>query len=212
MFSWVFLLAQSTFYVCIPSSYTCMRYVPYVQVYFRAGVLEHLEEERGKFVRSKVVTVQRVLMGNAKRRPYLRLRHGAMAGQRIFRCVEGNMGGSIVANGWGKVDPMGERCGTFELSGVVDDRHQCLHASFFRCCCSAVNGLIMTLVSGLFYPELHPLCNPCPIYFHMLHRILMAGVFSLEFCLTCARRISLIFFHFFPVATGVTAADSWRRN
>lgn len=37
-------------------------------MYFRAGVLEQLEEERGKFVRVKVVTVQRVLMGNAKRR------------------------------------------------------------------------------------------------------------------------------------------------
>lgn len=38
------------------------------QVYFRAGVLEQLEEKRGKYVRDKVLTVQRVLLGNAKRR------------------------------------------------------------------------------------------------------------------------------------------------
>lgn len=55
------------------------------QVYFRAGVLEQMEEERGKFVRVKVVTVQRALMGNAKRRPYLRLRTSAIVAQKLWR-------------------------------------------------------------------------------------------------------------------------------
>lgn len=55
------------------------------QVYFRAGVLEQLEEERGTFVRGKVVTVQRALMGNAKRRPYLRLRNSAIVAQKLWR-------------------------------------------------------------------------------------------------------------------------------
>ncbi|CAN0275207.1 unnamed protein product, partial [Hapterophycus canaliculatus] len=54
-------------------------------VYFRAGVLEQLEEERGTFVRGKVVTVQRALMGNAKRRPYLRLRNSAIVAQKSWR-------------------------------------------------------------------------------------------------------------------------------
>ncbi|CAM9187182.1 unnamed protein product [Scytosiphon promiscuus] len=55
------------------------------KVYFRAGVLEQLEEERGTFVRGKVVTVQRALMGNAKRRPFLRLRNAAIVGQKLWR-------------------------------------------------------------------------------------------------------------------------------
>ncbi|CAM9632006.1 unnamed protein product [Ectocarpus sp. 6 AP-2014] len=55
------------------------------KVYFRAGVLEQMEEERGKFVRVKVVTVQRALMGNAKRRPYLRLRTSAIVAQKLWR-------------------------------------------------------------------------------------------------------------------------------
>ncbi|CAN0001143.1 unnamed protein product, partial [Ectocarpus sp. 12 AP-2014] len=55
------------------------------KVYFRAGVLEQMEEERGRFVRVKVVTVQRALMGNAKRRPYLRLRTSAIVAQKLWR-------------------------------------------------------------------------------------------------------------------------------
>ncbi|CAM9911619.1 unnamed protein product, partial [Laminaria digitata] len=61
------------------------------KVYFRAGVLEQLEEARGKFVRVKVVTVQRVLMGNAKRRPYLRLRNAAVIVQKMFRGARGRL-------------------------------------------------------------------------------------------------------------------------
>lgn len=61
------------------------------KVYFRAGVLEQLEESRGKFVRVKVVTVQRVLMGNAKRRPYLRLRNAAVIVQKMFRGARGRL-------------------------------------------------------------------------------------------------------------------------
>ena len=60
-------------------------------MYFRAGVLEQLEESRGKFVRVKVVAVQRVLMGNAKRRPYLRLRNAAVIVQKMFRSVPGEL-------------------------------------------------------------------------------------------------------------------------
>eukprot|EP00752_Nemacystus_decipiens_P018668 g16737.t1 len=59
------------------------------KVYFRAGVLEQLEEDRGKFVRIKVVTVQRTLMGNAKRRPYLRLRSSAIVAQKLWRGHKG---------------------------------------------------------------------------------------------------------------------------
>lgn len=55
------------------------------KVYFRAGVLEQMEEDRGKFVRVKVVTIQRALMGNAKRRPYLRLRASAIVAQKLWR-------------------------------------------------------------------------------------------------------------------------------
>lgn len=49
------------------------------KVYFRAGILEQLEEERGNFVRDKVLTVQRVLRGNAKRR------WGAWIEQKVSR-------------------------------------------------------------------------------------------------------------------------------
>ncbi|CAM9355182.1 unnamed protein product, partial [Phaeothamnion confervicola] len=55
------------------------------KVYFRAGVLEELEERRGVFMRKQVLTLQRVLMGNVQRRRFLRLRAAAVVVQARTR-------------------------------------------------------------------------------------------------------------------------------